>query len=527
MPPKKRVSKKKQAVKKKITKGGQAMASNPQRFTFPKGFAWGCATASYQIEGAWDEDGKGPSIWDTFAHILGNVVDGDNGDIVCDHYHRMEEDVKLMADLGMKNYRFSLSWPRMFPTGDVKNVNMKGVDFYDRLINELLKNGIEPLATLYHWDLPQALQDKYGGMLSKEFVKDFTAYSEKCFELFGDRVKQWITFNEPSCICVLGFGLGMHAPGRANNPGTEVYLSSHHLLLAHAYSVECYRKKFQKKQKGVIGITLNAEWWEPVSSHADDINASNRAMNFTLDFYAEPIWGGQGEYPKTMRDAAGSRLPAFSEKEKKLINGSSDFFGLNHYSTRAAGRPSATTALQCLPKEIKSLWSGMGSAGKFFSAIKPMVNPFAASYFKDMDISPYPDPAGTEYTTMRWAIAPRGFRSLLNYIHNKYHPKGGIIITENGLASQEDTKEAMEADKDSIRIPFFKAYLREMHNAIAVDGCDVRGYYAWSFMDNFEWSFGNSKRFGLVRVDYDTLERTPKPVAHWYKGVMDNNTLLV
>ena len=340
-------------------------------------------------------------------------------------------------------------------------------------------------------------------------------------------MKQWITFNEPSCICVLGFGLGMHAPGRANNPGTEVYLSSHHLLLAHAYSVECYRKKFQRKQKGVIGITLNAEWWEPVSSHADDINASNRAMNFTLDFYAEPIWGGQGEYPKTMRDAAGSRLPAFSEKEKKLINGSSDFFGLNHYSTRAAGRPSATTALQCLPKEIKSLWSGMGSAGKFFSAIKPMVNPFAASYFKDMDISPYPDPAGTEYTTMRWAIAPRGFRSLLNYIHNKYHPKGGIIITENGLASQEDTKEAMEADKDSIRIPFFKAYLREMHNAIAVDGCDVRGYYAWSFMDNFEWSFGNSKRFGLVRVDYDTLERTPKPVAHWYKGVMDNNTLLV
>jgi hypothetical protein len=215
-------------------------------------------------------------------------------------------------------------------------------------------------------------------------------------------------------------------------------------------------------------------------------------MNFTLDFYAEPIWGGKGEYPKTMRDAAGNRLPAFSEKEKvrrrystalvasvdiyidfqyhcyailtrlitqrqssrsslppsqKLINGSSDFFGLNHYSTRAAGRPSATTALQCLPREIRSLWSGMGSAGKFLNAIKPMVNPFAASYFKDMDISPYPDPAGTEYTTMRWAIAPRGFRSLLNYIHNKYHPVGGIIITENGLASQEDTKEVMEVRK--------------------------------------------------------------------------------
>jgi beta-glucosidase/6-phospho-beta-glucosidase/beta-galactosidase len=201
------------------------------------------ATASYQIEGAWDEDGKGESIWDRMCHTPGMIVNDDNADSGCDHYHRYKEDVQLMAGLGVKTYRMSLSWPRMFPTGDVANPNPQGIKFYQDLIDCLVEHDIEPMVTLYHWDLPQALQDKYGGMLSPQFVPDFKAYADACFGLFGDRVKQWITFNEPSCICVLGFGLGNHAPGRAENPGTEVYLTSHHLLLAHAHAYRVYEKK--------------------------------------------------------------------------------------------------------------------------------------------------------------------------------------------------------------------------------------------------------------------------------------------
>ncbi len=523
----KSVSKKKSSAAKSVrSTGGSKKSKSSSSLSFPKEFAWGCATAAYQIEGAWDADGKGPSIWDRFVHSPGTIVNGDTGDRVCDHYNLYRNDVKLMAGLGFKHYRFSLSWPRLWPDGNArKKPNKAGLDFYNGLVDSLIEHGITPICTLYHWDLPDALQQSYGGMLSPKFVPDFTAYATACFGLFGDRIKSWITFNEPSCICVLGFGLGMHAPGRCSDPGTEVYLSSHHLLLAHAYAVESYRNDFQKKQKGVIGITLNSEWWDPVSPHSEDVAAANRAMDFTLGLYADPIWGPDNDYPKSIRDAAGTRLPNFSAKEKKMLRGSSDFFGLNHYSSRKVGRPNLTTQLQTLPREIGTLWSSMGSVKRFAMAVAPMVNPFATSYFKDMNIGVYPDPPGTEFTTMRWAVAPWGFRKLLTYIQEKWNPAGGIIVTENGLATNEQTADLMEADKNSTRIPFFKEYISEMHKAMTLDGADVRGYYAWSFLDNFEWSFGNDKRFGLVRVDYETLERTPKPVAYWFKKLMEENSI--
>jgi beta-glucosidase len=443
------------------------------------------------------------------------IVNGDHADVGCDHYHLYKQDVAMMRKLGVQSYRLSLSWPRMFPDGDADKPNAKGIKFYNDLIDELVKAGIEPMVTLYHWDLPQALQDKYGGMLSREFVGDFEKYADRCYGLFGDRVKQWITFNEPSCICVLGFGLGNHAPGRCENPGTEVYLTSHHLLLAHAKAYRLYESKYKKKQKGACGITLNSEWWDPVTSHPEDVQGALRAMDYTLGIYADPIWG-DGDYPKTLRDTCGSRLPRFSEEEKAELMGSSDFFGLNHYSTRKAGRPRVDVALRTLPHEIHSLYNSVGSLGRFWAAIKPMVNPLQSSYFKDMGVGVYPDGEGVKYTSMRWAVAPWGLRKLLGYIQDKWAPAGGVIITENGLAVEEDEEEE--------RVEFFRGYLREVRNAIE-DGCDVRGYLAWSLMDNFEWSFGNAKRFGLVHVDYETKKRTPKEVAGWFKKVMDGNSL--
>jgi len=313
---------------------------------------------------------------------------------------------------------------------------------------------------------------------------------------------------------VLGFGLGNHAPGRCVDPGTEVYSTSHHLLLAHAHAYRLYERKYKKKQKGMCGITLNSEWWDPVSTHPDDIAGALRAMDFTLGIYAAPIWG-DGDYPKTLRETCGDRLPKFTESEKKMLMDSSDFFGLNHYSTRKAGRMDIGVALGTLPREVTSLYKSVGSFGRFVAAIKPMVNPFQKSYFKDGSFGVYPDPPGTEYTSMRWAIAPWGLRKLLNYINDTWKPRGGVIITENGLAVEDDCA----------RIPFFQGYLGEIRKAIVEDGCDVQGYLAWSFMDNFEWSFGNDKRFGLVHVDYDTKKRTKKDVADWYAGVMESNSL--
>ncbi|GMH42845.1 hypothetical protein BSKO_10764 [Bryopsis sp. KO-2023] len=459
---------------------------------FPEGFMWGTATASYQIEGGWNEGGRGWSIWDSFSHTPGNVENGDTGDVACDHYHLYKEDVQRMKAMGLKYYRFSIAWPRIQPAGKGE-ANKAGLDFYNSLIDELLAAGVEPVVTLYHWDFPLELLTKHDGWLNRTDVPDyFAAYARLCFQHFGDRVKWWITLNEPWCSALLGYGTGEHAPGRTCAPAVEPYLAAHSLLLAHAKAVQVYKKEFQETQAGKIGITLNSDWFEPLPSNdptSYDLNqdAAERGRLFHLGWFADPIY--LGDYPKEMRDLVGERLPQFSAEEKAMLKGSSDFFGLNHYSSALA------------------------------SSAEESENSKAGSYRDDMRLHLSADPDWSR-TDMGWSIVPWGLGKLLLWIQNRYSPKGGIICTENGCAVHEPTKEA--AENDQARVDFYKGYISEMHKAMQ-EGADCRGYFAWSFMDNFEWAFGYSKRFGMHWVDFETLERHPKKSAAWFAEVARKN----
>lgn len=454
---------------------------------FPEHFVWGAATASYQIEGAVREGGRGLSIWDAFSHTPGKVMNGDTGDVACDHYHRIEEDVQLMKTLGLKAYRFSIAWPRIQPNSK-GDPNPEGIVFYNRLIDCLLENGIEPWVTLYHWDLPQALQAEHNGWLNRELVPMFGKFSRICFEQFGDRVKNWITLNEPWCSAVLGYGIGMHAPGHVDND--EPYIAAHHLILAHAKAVQIYRSEFSA-QKGQIGIVNNCDWRIPLTDSEEDIASAERSLEFFLAWFADPIW--KGDYPAVMRERLGDRLPVFTDEEKKLVRGSSDFFGLNHYSTMYASEPETD-------EELDANVAGNGGM------------------IEDQWVHLSVDPAWQQ-TQMSWSIVPEGCRDLLKWIDDRYgHPP--IYITENGCALHEPDREA--AVNDTVRRDFFDGYLRECRNAIG-QGVDLRGYFAWSLMDNFEWSWGYERRFGLVRVDYETLERTPKLSAEWYRKTIEEN----
>lgn len=303
---------------------------------FPEDFVWGAATSSYQIEGATQEGGRGVSIWDTYCMEQGKIADGSNGDVACDHYHRMEEDVKLMKKLGLKAYRFSIAWPRILPEGQTSGgkdgVNSEGVDFYNRLIDELLKNDIEPWVTLYHWDLPQALEDEYGGWLSPEIIDDFGRYASVCFEAFGDRVKNWITLNESWTVAVQAYEDGTKAPGRSVNPEVEVYLVAHHLMLAHARAARIYRERFLPIQGGKIGISNCGDFRYPLNPESlEDQDAAERAMVFQYAWLTDPLIFG--DYPDEMRIRLGDRLPRFTDAQRLEMVGSLDFMGLNHYST--------------------------------------------------------------------------------------------------------------------------------------------------------------------------------------------------
>lgn len=454
---------------------------------FPKEFVWGSATSSYQIEGAWVKDGKGLSIWDAFSHTPGKTHNGDTGDKACDHYHRFREDVQMMANLGLKAYRFSISWPRIQPKG-YGEINPAGIQFYNELIDTLLSYGIEPWVTLYHWDLPLTLQLESDGWLNPNIADFFTDYASICFEHFGDRVKNWITLNEPWVVAILGYGQGVFAPGRVSN--TEPYQAAHQLLRSHAKAVDLYRKQFQANQKGRIGITNNCDWREPLTDKPKDKAAAQRALEFFLGWFADPVYFG--DYPQAMRERVGDRLPKFSPEDKALLKGSSDFFGLNHYTTMYA--EDATGKLQAL--------SAFGNGG----------------ISEDQEVNLSVDPKW-EKTTMDWAIVPWGCQKLLEWIDNRYgHPE--IIITENGC-SLDDQLEHGKVE-DPIRLAFFKEYLSSCHQAMQ-RGVDLRGYFCWSLMDNFEWALGYSKRFGIHYVDFETGERTPKSSAKWFGQVIKEN----
>lgn len=302
-------------------------------------FLWGTATAAYQIEGSVAVDGRTPSIWDTFSHIPGKVFNNDNGDVADDSYVRFREDIRLMKAMGVTAHRFSLSWSRIIPD-DSGTVNRKAIEHYNQFIDELLRNEIQPMVTLYHWDLPDYLERKYEGWLSSEIVTDFSHYAETCFAAFGDRVKYWITINEPWTFCYLGYVAGAFAPGRCSdrskcavgNSATEGYLAAHNVLNAHAAAVHVYRTKFQTSQRGEIGITLNHDWNEPLTSSAIDVAAAERKNLFSMGWFGDPIVFGK--YPDVMRQVVGARLPEFTEEQSELLRGSFDFWALNHYSAK-------------------------------------------------------------------------------------------------------------------------------------------------------------------------------------------------
>lgn len=422
---------------------------------FPPHFVFGTATAAYQIEGAAAEGGRAPSIWDDFSHTPNKTARGDTGDVACDHYHRFRDDVALLSSLGAQSYRFSIAWPRILPRGTRGGVNPAGVKFYSDLIDSLLAAGIAPVVTLYHWDLPSAVHADTGGWADPRggVAGEFAAYARVCFKELGGRVKEWITLNEPWCSSLLGYGNGEHAPGAADKPGVDPYWASHNLLRAHAAAVAVYRAEFVADQKGKIGITLNSDWAvAKPGTGAEGEAAVERYMAFNLGWFADPVW--KGDYPEVMRSAVGDRLPTFTDEEKKTLKGSADFFGLNHYSTH-----------------VVSL------AGDSPDDTYP-------TFWKDQALENEADPAwGT--TNMGWSIVPQGLRGVLNYIHQTYSPPGGIVVTENGLAAKEPDLQAAEAD--TTRISFYRGYIGAVRDAIS-DGVDVRGYFLWSFMDNFEWA---------------------------------------
>lgn len=426
------------------------------------------ATAAYQIEGAWNEGGKGESIWDRFTHQAnGCIANNDTGDVAVDHYHLYPVDINLLQQMKLSHYRFSIAWTRIFPTGNGE-VNETGVKFYNDLIDALVRAGISPVVTLYHWDLPAHLQDLYGGWLSPTIVSDFERYANMCFQRFGDRVKHWITFNEPWVFTKLGYETGYHAPGLKSGPFDKVFLAGHNVLNAHALAVETYRSKYQKTQQGRIGITLNCDWTEPLDPNsAADISAAQRHIEFQLGWFFDPICFGR--YPESMSSLIGESLPQFTPEQRNQIQGSADFLGLNHY-----------TAIYVAHAEDKKT-----SAGKFRVS------------FQRNGV-----PIGTPTDAFWLHITPWGFRSLLKWIHLRYN-KPKILITENGCPVPGESSLPIErALDDQFRVDYYRRYLEEMRKAIQLDGVNVVGYFAWSLVDNFEWAEGYRQRFGIHYVDY-------------------------
>ncbi|KAJ8430226.1 hypothetical protein Cgig2_009404 [Carnegiea gigantea] len=471
-----------------------ATAGNISRKSFPNGFVFGTASSAYQYEGAVKEGGRGPSVWDKFAHTFGRITDSSNADVAEDQYHRYQEDIGLMKNVGVDAYRFSISWSRIFPNG-TGQVNQAGVDYYNNLIDSLLANGIEPYVTIFHWDTPQALEDRYKSWLSPRIIVDFGIYAKTLYEKFGDRVKYWITVNEPHVVTIQGYDFGIFAPGRcsilhhlfckAGNSATEPYIVAHHLILAHATAAKIYKKKYQKKQGGWIGATFDVIWYEPLTNKTEDIEAAQRALDFHLGWFLDPLMFG--DYPRSMRERVGKRLPKFCKAEKALMKGSLDFVGINHYTTYYAWDDN-THLVETLFKDVLSD-SGV------------ITLPFDSNG----------KPIGERANSIWLYVVPRGMRELMKYIKHKYgNPP--VIITENGMDDSNDPlKPIGEALKDDKRIRYHSDYLQHLAIAINEDGCNVKGYFAWSLLDNWEWVAGYTSRFGLYYVDYtDNLKRYPK-----------------
>jgi beta-glucosidase len=444
---------------------------------FPKGFLWGSATAAYQVEGAVTEDGRGPSIWDTFSHTQGKVVDNATGDIADDHYHRYKEDVQLMKSLGVKTYRFSIAWPRVFPAGDGPP-NPKGLDFYNRLVDELLANNIQPFATLYHWDLPQALQDRGGGWESRDTAKAFGDYAGYVSERLSDRVKHFFTINEFGAFLEVGYRLGIHAPG-LKLPAGRFNQARHHAVLGHGLAVQAIRAKAKPGTR--IGLAENMTICVPVIETATHIEAATRAAREMNAPYMTVIQ--EGKYTDLYLNTAGPDAPKFTPEDLKIISSPLDFVGINIY----------------FPTYVRA----DSSPPRFALVPPPKSYPHMASTW--LNIGPEALYWGPRHVAKIWNVKE-------------------IYITENGCSSS-DIPAADGTVYDTDRVMYLRNYLSQLQRATS-NGIPVRGYFLWSLMDNFEWADGYTNRFGLHYVDYATQKRTPKLSAAFYREVIARNAVV-
>ncbi|PNR96216.1 GH1 family beta-glucosidase [Petrotoga sp. 9PWA.NaAc.5.4] len=439
---------------------------------FPKDFIWGAATASYQIEGSPLADGAGTSIWHRFSHTSGNILNGDTGDIADDHYNRYKEDISIMKHLGLKAYRFSISWPRIFPYGKGK-INEKGLDFYNRLVDVLLDAEIIPFVTLYHWDLPAALQD-LGGWMNRDIACWYADYADYMFQRLGDRVKNWITLNEPWVMAFIGHFTGEHAPGMKDIYGA--FSVVHNQLRAHSKAVKSFKEENIKN--GKIGITLSNSSHDPATDSEEDKRAAQLAHEWTnYPLFLNPIF--KGDYPTLLKEKVYEYLPNNYQKDMQDIKEEIDFVGINYYSG---------------------------------DLIKADSNSFLGG--KNVE-------RGLPKTEMGWEIYPEGFYKILKGVQDEYNPKE-VYVTENGAAFNDKVEE--EQVHDESRIEYLKKHFEKAHKAIE-DGVKLKGYFVWSLLDNFEWAWGYSKRFGIVYVDYKTQKRIIKDSGKWYSNFIKNNEL--
>ncbi|KAM3561186.1 hypothetical protein MY1884_002532 [Beauveria asiatica] len=483
----------------------------------PPDFEWGFATAAYQIEGAVAEGGRGKCIWDTFCHLEPSRTKNANGDVACDHYHRFEDDFDLLSKYGARAYRFSIAWSRIIPLGGRDDpINEEGIAFYNQLIDSLLRRGITPWVTLYHWDLPQALHDRYGGWLNLEQVqKDFERYARVCYKRFGDRVKRWITINEPWIQAIYGYATGGNAPGRSStnsectegDTSREPWIVGKALIMSHARAVIAYNQDFRPRQGGTIGISLNGDYYEPWDANdRRDAEAAERRMEFHIGWFANPILQVHHrvqsrvgtdifcslakDYPECMRKQLGSRLPAFSEQEfAALAAAETDFYGMNYYTSQFA-------------KHKQGAASGTDVLG----------------HVDELQSNNNGESVGAESGVHWLRSCPEMFQKHLTRVHHLYQKP--ICITENGCPCPgEDGMSKSESINDPFRIQYFKDHLDAIGRS-RNDGSIISGYFAWSLMDNLEWSDGFGPRFGVTYTDYDTLERTPKKSALLLQGLI-------
>ena len=439
-----------------------------QSYTFPQNFLWGAATSAYQIEGSPLADGAGPSIWQRFAHTPGRMRDDDTGDVACDHYRRFRDDIALMRKLGLKAYRFSVAWARVLPQGRGK-VNTAGLDFYVRLVDTLLEQGIEPMATLYHWDLPAAL-DYRGGWLNPDVAEWFADYARIVFRRLDGRVKLWGTVNEPWVITDGGYLHGTLAPGHRNR--FEAPIATHNLMRSHGLAVRAYRAE----GKHSIGLVVNLEPKYPASQSAEDLAATARADAYMNRQYLDPAL--LGRYPDELKEIFGEAWPQWPADDFALIRQPLDFIGVNYYTRSVTGHDPAAWPLRAAPVRQKR----------------------------------------ATYTETGWEVFPRGLTDVLIWVKDRYgNPP--VYVTENGAAFYDPPVASAEPLPDPLRADYLGRHLRAVRKAIEA-GCNVRGYFAWSLLDNLEWSHGFSKRFGIVHVDFESQRRTPKASAQFYSQVI-------